>query len=82
MWVPRSALVCWGAEEFPEEEAAGRQDATVSVDQATFHGEGHVAERLPAEEQVQVVERETVVLDLAGAHDDEEETRVLMNIFI
>ena len=43
------------AEELPEEEAAGRQDAAVSVDQAAFHLESDVAEGLAVDEQVEVV---------------------------
>lgn len=44
------------AEEFPEEEATRRQDAAVRVDQTTLHAESDVAEGLPVDQQVQVIQ--------------------------
>lgn len=42
-------------EEFPEEEAPGRQDAPVRVDKTTLHAEGDVTEGLAVDEEVEVV---------------------------
>ncbi|THU56504.1 hypothetical protein C4D60_Mb11t17930 [Musa balbisiana] len=53
------------AEELAEEEAAGGQDAAMGVDEAALHAEGHVAERLPVDEE-RVREREK------GKKEDEE----------
>lgn len=38
------------AEELTEEEAAGREDAAVSMDEATLDAEGHIAEGLAVDE--------------------------------
>jgi len=46
------------AEELAEEEAARREHAAVRVHQPAFHAERHVAEGLPVDEQVEVVEGE------------------------
>ena len=56
------------AEELAEEEAARGEHAAVRVHQPAFHAEGHVAERLPVDEQVQVVEGERLERVLR-AHD-------------
>lgn len=44
-------------EEFPEEQAPRRQDATVSVDESSFYTESHVAKCLTVYQKVQVVKR-------------------------
>lgn len=52
----RGGLVGGGAaEELAEEEAARGEDAAVGVHQAALHAERDVAERLPVDEQVEVV---------------------------
>lgn len=43
------------AEEFPEEGAAGGQNAAVGVDEAAFDAEGDIAEGLAVDEEVEVV---------------------------
>jgi hypothetical protein len=56
------------AEELAEEEAARREHAAVRVHQAALHAERHVAEGLPVDEQVEVVQREGLERVLR-AHD-------------
>lgn len=46
------------AEELAEEEAAGREDAAVGVDEAALDAEGDVAEGLAVDEEVEVVKGE------------------------
>ena len=56
------------AEELAEEEAARGEDAAVGVHEAALDAEGDVAEGLPVDEQVEVVEREGLERVLR-AHD-------------
>lgn len=46
------------AEELPEEEAPGGEDAAVGVDETALDAEGDIAEGLAVDEEVEVVEGE------------------------
>ncbi|URE06753.1 hypothetical protein MUK42_16899 [Musa troglodytarum] len=53
----------WGggfgaAEELAEKKAAGGEDAAMGMDEAALDAEGDVAERLPVDQEVEVVQGE------------------------